>query len=167
MKTQVHTPASVANYIMHNGLSNARVFGINWPHNAEFALISRVSTWPVGWSETAYMDFFATEEELNAALAELREWSKCEDNYFACRAYRWDWGPAQMPEHNQQEHMIGGQRHTTVGSNDLSKWNDAVNARIEEMRIAAQPMLITVERDINEPIILHGAPELNDDDGYW
>lgn len=78
-----------------------KTLGHAWPPSAQFALLNRQSTWPIGWSATQGLEFFDTKEQLDAKVASLHEWAKLEDNYVAYRVYEWDWGPQVRDEYNE------------------------------------------------------------------
>jgi hypothetical protein len=103
---QLHTVSNIANGIIVNALESGRLLGVTWPVDKEFAVVMTHSTWPCGWSNQYMISFFDTEEEMTATFANTEEWALCEDNYFARRAYRWDWGPVEMPEHSHDAYRI-------------------------------------------------------------
>lgn len=66
---------------------------VAWPDDAEFCVVYNTSTWPCGWGKEAHVEFFKSQQELNAWVGKMRKWSRLEDNYYAFQAYRWDLGP--------------------------------------------------------------------------
>ncbi len=72
--------------------------GERWPDDAEFAVVWRTSTWPVGWSDMQHTDFFASREAMDVWMEKQRKWAMLEDNYIAWRVYEWDLGPQRLIE---------------------------------------------------------------------
>jgi hypothetical protein len=138
---QLHTASNIANGIIANALESGRVCGANWPHEYEFAIVKRYSTWPCGWMPEVYVSFYVNEAEFNEALKLDEDFMKCEDNYLARRAYRWDWGPEEIAEHAINAYRVPTKpsSYDRVCVGDLWKWNDAVNAVIANHRKAATP----------------------------
>lgn len=81
-----------------------RTNGQDWPDSAEYCVVFRYSTWPVGWETELngvprrHVEFFDTREELDAWVKKQHEWMRLEDNYVAYQGYTWDWGPVELPE---------------------------------------------------------------------
>src|SRR5438093_4617551 len=142
---QLHTASNIANAIVANALESGRLLGVNWPMEYEFAVVKRYSTWPLGWMPEVYVSFFETEEELKQSMADSEEWARCEDNHFARRVYRWDWGPVEMPEHAYNAYQVPTKLNSydRVCCGDLWKANDAMNAHIANIRKAATPQEFT------------------------
>ena len=66
--------------------------GVDWPADAEFALVIRYKAWPTDYGQP-HVDFFTSREQVASALDALYTWASYEDNYFVCQAYEWDLGP--------------------------------------------------------------------------
>lgn len=76
----------------------------DWPANAEYCVLYRCSTWPIGWAvelsgrPRRHVEFFQNKAALDAWIEKQREWSRLEDNYIAFQAYGWAWGPHVIEE---------------------------------------------------------------------
>ena len=142
---QLHTVSNIANTIIERALESGRLLGVNWPSEYEFAVVMTHSTWPCGWSNQYSVSFFETEEEMIATFANSAEWELCEDNYFARRAYRWDWGPVEMLEHSHDGMRIPSKLNSymsvTAGDFGYEGWkraNDESDRR-KALKEAATP----------------------------
>ena len=91
-----------ANGVLHSGwLSNffSNYFNdliekySDWPLDAVFKLEVKYHTWPCGWEREFHTSFFTTFEEVEARLAELKDWALCEDNQVHIKVWEWDLGP--------------------------------------------------------------------------
>lgn len=140
---QLHTASNFANSIIANALEGATLLGVHWPAEKEFAIVQRYSTWPKGWLPEIYVSFYDTEDELKAALKSTEEWSLCEDNYFARRVYRWDWGPVEMMEHSSHDYNIPSKAmpydSIIVSDNTISDFNARMKAQVAQIQRAAEP----------------------------
>lgn len=67
--------------------------GDGWPVDAVYKTEHRYHTWPMGWDKEPYTKYFTTREELDAWLAEMADWARCEDNRVIIRIEEWDLGP--------------------------------------------------------------------------
>lgn len=101
LQTQL-TPTLSALLVKHLDLHQTN--GVDWPADAEYCVVYRHSTWPVGWEKELdgtprrHVDFFRTQEDLDAWVHEKHHWMRLEDNYVAYQGYSWDFGPVEMPE---------------------------------------------------------------------
>lgn len=80
--------------------------GTAWPDDAVFAVVSRCSTWPCGWSDTSHVDFFDSRETMDKWMETQIGWAKCEDNYIAWMVYEWDLGPNHRPEFDRNAYRV-------------------------------------------------------------
>lgn len=80
--------------------------GRDWPGDAEFCVVYRTSTWPIGWDKESSVAFFRSSDDLNKWIQSKFVWTECEDNYFAFQAYQWDLGPNIMRGNSINAHML-------------------------------------------------------------
>lgn len=89
--------------ILRQHIDSHQTAGHDWPADAEFCVVYNTSTWPCGWGKESRVEFFPSKAKLETWFAEMREWSRLEDNYFAAQAYAWDFGPVLIEELTRNE----------------------------------------------------------------
>jgi len=67
--------------------------GQSWPNDAEYCIVYRYRTWPVGYDREWSTEFFTNSAEVEAWEKKQREWTKLEDNGIQYSVYEWDLGP--------------------------------------------------------------------------
>ena len=81
--------------------------GKDWPVDAVYALVYRLSTWPVGEDREDTVAFFANAGELQAKVKELDAWAQLEDNFWRLvDLYMWDLGPVLVVQ-DRETHLYG------------------------------------------------------------
>lgn len=72
--------------------------GDGWPDDAEFKVSYRYKTWPKGWDDNTYEQFFTNREELDAFLADQKDWARSEDNGISIQVWEWDLGISKVED---------------------------------------------------------------------
>ena len=84
-----------------------QTYGKDWPADAVYALVYRLSTWPVGEDKDDTVAFFANAGELQTKVRELDEWAQLEDNNWRLvDLYMWDLGPVLIVQ-DRETHLYG------------------------------------------------------------
>lgn len=84
--------------VLHDHIESHFHGGERWPDDAEFAVVYRTSTWPIGWHHSNYTEFFTSRKALAEWMEKKEKWSSMEDNLIAWRIYEWDLGPQRLFE---------------------------------------------------------------------
>lgn len=96
MTTSQSVDTKIVSHLL-NTVANTQILGVAWPDSAEFCVMRKVSTWPCGWEKEATVYFFENRAEFDEHIATLKDWALCDDNFYALKAFSWDWGPVHMP----------------------------------------------------------------------
>ena len=71
--------------------------GKDWPADARYALVYRLSTWPVGEDKEDTVAFFTDAKELQTKVKELDHWAQLENNAWRLvDLFMWDLGPERI-----------------------------------------------------------------------
>lgn len=84
--------------LLSGHIDSHRTLGVDWPNDAEFCVVVKFHTWPVGWQKEPSIIFFKNADLLDEWKARMVRWSALEDNYVAYLVYAWDLGPVERPE---------------------------------------------------------------------
>lgn len=98
--------SNIADVIVNRALATGVQFGKEWPNDAVFLVVTRASTWPMGWSESLSLEWVKTTDEVDAIIARMADWGLCEDNYYAVQVWEWDLGPTHRPEYDHNADRI-------------------------------------------------------------
>ena len=93
----VNAVAALTNVVLFNA-AEQRVLYVAWPDDAEFCVMTKSSTWPIGWDSDPTVRFFTSRTAFDRYVADATSWARCEDNDFALKAFEWNWGPQHLPE---------------------------------------------------------------------
>lgn len=74
--------------------------GEGWGPNDVYKVVTRCSTWPMGWEKEGSVKYFETKEELDAHVESYRDWSLSEDNQVEIGVWEWDLGPNYLITHH-------------------------------------------------------------------
>jgi hypothetical protein len=72
--------------------------GEGWAPDDEYKVVTRCSTWPMGWEKEGSTKYFKSKEELDEHVESYREWALCEDNMVKISVWEWDLGPTFKEE---------------------------------------------------------------------
>jgi hypothetical protein len=82
--------------LLQRHLDAHQTAGIDWPADAQFAVLHAFSTWPSGFQKRAGIIFFPNKSELDTWMAARFKWAQLEDNHFAYRLFEWNLGPVEL-----------------------------------------------------------------------
>ena len=90
---------NMLNNVLAEHVAHHQTCGKDWPADARYALVYRLSTWPVGEDKEDTVAFFTDAKELQTKVKELDHWAQLENNAWRLvDLFMWDLGPERITQ---------------------------------------------------------------------